>query len=168
MADRAGRWPAFAAVGAVFLLDRLSKWLVETQLGGGETRAVIPGFFNLIRTENRGAAFSLLAGIESELAMWLLIALSAGAAVMISVWLWHSGGRPGTSGRLRFGLALIAGGALGNLYDRALRGAVVDFLELYAGEFRWPAFNLADTAITAGAALALWDMWRSRRAGQGA
>jgi signal peptidase II len=100
--------------------------------------------------------------------MWLLIALSAGAAVMISVWLWRSGGRPGTSGRLRFGLALIAGGALGNLYDRARRGAVVDFLELYAGEFRWPAFNLADTAITVGAALALWDMWRSRRAGQGA
>jgi signal peptidase II len=164
MADRGGRWRAYGVAGGVFAVDRLSKWLVETRLGAWETHAVIPGFFNLIRTENRGAAFSLLAAVDTEWRRGLLIVLSAAAAVVISVLLWRAGTRAETSGALRFSLALILGGALGNLCDRAFRGAVTDFLELYAGDFRWPAFNVADAAITIGAALALWDMWRSRRA----
>lgn len=164
MPDRSRRWRAFGLAGAVFVLDRLTKWLVETRLAGGETRTVIPGFCNLMRTENRGAAFSLLAGFETEWRAGLLIVLSAAAVVVISGLLWRSGGPAPLSVTLESGLALILGGALGNLYDRVFRGAVTDFLELYAGDFYWPAFNLADAAITAGALLALWDMWRSRRA----
>jgi len=167
MAERAGRWGAFAVAAGVFALDRLSKWVVETRMTGWETYTVIPGCFNLIRTENRGAAFSLLAGLEGPWPALLLILLTAAAVVVISALLWRFGVSAESGPALRYGLALILGGALGNLFDRLFRGAVTDFLELYAGEFRWPAFNLADAAITAGALLALWDMWRARRARHG-
>jgi len=164
MAESAARWRAFGVAGAVIALDRLSKWLVEAYLPAGETRALIPGFFNLIRTENRGAAFSLLAGADDAWRAGLLIALSAVAVVLISAVLWRSGAGLDSGPLLRRGLALILGGAAGNLVDRVFRGAVTDFLELYAGHFHWPVFNLADAAITIGALLVLWDMWRARRA----
>lgn len=160
----AARWRAFSTAGGVFLLDRFSKWVVEARLPPGETHTLIPGLFNLIRTENRGAAFSLLAGWEGAWPTGLLIALSAAAVVLISVLLWRSATAPDSSPLLRRGLGLILGGAAGNLVDRVFRGAVTDFLELYAGRFHWPVFNVADAAITCGALLVLWDMWRARRA----
>ena len=164
MAERAGRWEAFGVGGGVFALDRLTKSLVENHLSGGETYVLIPGFLDLMRTENRGAAFSMLAGMEGRWTTGLLIVLSAAAVVVISILLWRSGASADSGPALRCGLALILGGALGNLFDRVFRGAVTDFLELYAGDFRWPAFNVADAAITAGALLVMWDMWRARRA----
>ncbi len=164
MAERGGRWRVYGVAGGVLLLDRLTKWLVEHHLGDWETHTVIPGFCNLLRTENRGAAFSLLAGIQAEWRSGLLIVLTAAAVVVISGLLWRSEGALQISPVQRFSLALILGGAAGNLHDRLVRGAVTDFLELYVGQFRWPAFNVADAAITVGALATLWDLWRMRRA----
>ena len=161
------KWSArggdFALVAGVLGVDRLTKWMVQSWMGDSLSFTVIPGFFNLIRTENRGAAFSLMADLEGPLGPTLLLLLSVAAAAVIAVALWRCGAKPYDHPGLRFGLALMLGGALGNLVDRALRGAVTDFVELYAGDFRWPAFNVADAAITIGALAALLDMWRGRR-----
>lgn len=88
--------------------------------------------------------------------------LSAASLVLIGFLLWHPGGRLGNSRRLRIALALIMGGALGNVYDRIVRGAVIDFLEFYISDYRWPAFNVADMGITIGTALVLLDILRTR------
>lgn len=143
----------------VFLLDRLTKSLIERSMSLLDTVTVIPGFFNIIHTKNRGAAFSMFASSESAWRTFLLIGLSGVALVLIAWLLWRSVESPW----LRYGLALILGGALGNVYDRVVYGAVIDFVELYVGEYHWPAFNVADSAITVGAALAIVDMWRSHR-----
>jgi signal peptidase II len=152
-----------AVIAGVLFTDRLTKWMVENWMGDSVSLVVIPGFFNLIRTENRGAAFSLLADLEGPLGPAALLALSVAAVLAIAVALWRSGSSPYKQPGLRFGLALMLGGALGNLIDRAIRGAVTDFLDLYAGSIHWPAFNVADAAITVGALAALLDMWRGRR-----
>lgn len=150
----------------VFLLDRLTKLFVQSHITIWDTYTVIPGFFNLIHTENPGAAFSLFSTAQSEWRSFFLVGLSTGALVLIAALLWHPGGRVGDNRWLRLGLALILGGALGNVYDRVVHGSVTDFLELYLDGFHWPAFNVADSAITVGAALVLLDMARSRRTAQ--
>lgn len=153
---------AFAAAIAIFVLDRFTKWIVETRLSEWETVVVIPGFFNIINTQNPGAAFSLLAGADPQWRNLLLVGVSAAALVLVGVLLWQLP----ESRILRGGLSLIFGGALGNMYDRLAYGAVTDFLEIYLGAYRWPAFNVADSAISAGAALVIFDMWRARKAPQ--
>ncbi len=160
--NRNRRLLTFAIAAGVFVLDRLSKIIVQNGVATWDTYTVIPGFFNIIHTENPGAAFSLFAGAQTEWRTFFLVGLSATALVLIGLLLWHPG-RLGHSVRLRIGLALIMGGALGNLYDRIARSAVTDFLEFYAGNLRWPAFNVADMGITIGAALVLLDMLRVRR-----
>jgi len=156
---------AYAPGAGIFLLDRLTKWLIETQVSAGDTLVVIPGFFNIIHTRNPGAAFSLFAGARPEWRNALLLGISMAALVLVASLLWQ-GPRVRSSRFLRIGLALILGGALGNIYDRLVYGAVTDFLEFYIGPYRWPAFNVADSAITMGAALVVLDMWRTRRAPQ--
>ena len=89
--------------------------------------------------------------------------LSIGALVLITVLLWQPGGRIGESRLLRTGLSLILGGSLGNVYDRVVSGTVTDFLDFYLRAWHWPAFNLADSAITVGAALVVLEMLRSKR-----
>jgi signal peptidase II len=154
----------YAAAGTVFVLDRLTKWIVAREVAPWETYTVIPGFFNIIHTENRGAAFSLFAGLDSEWRTFFLVGVSAAALILIATLLWRpSAGGLGSSQYVRLGLSLVLGGALGNMYDRITRGAVTDFLELYVGDYHWPAFNVADSAITVGACLVLLDMLRSRR-----
>jgi signal peptidase II len=142
----------YGLAGLAFLLDRLSKYLIQQQVLPGDSYSVIPGFFSIVHNENPGAAFSLFSGAQSEWRSFFLVGLTAGAAILIAVLLWHPGGRVGESRWMRIGLALILGGALGNV-----------FLDFYLGRFHWPAFNLADTAITIGAALVILDMIRSRR-----
>jgi signal peptidase II len=159
------RLPAFAIALGVFAGDQLTKLLVRAALPAWETRTIIPGFFDLLHTENQGAAFSLFSSAHPGWRTFFLVAVTAAALVIIASLLWRLQGRIAASRLLRLGLALILGGALGNLYDRVLRhGAVTDFIELYVRDFRWPAFNLADSAITIGAALVLLDMLRARRA----
>jgi signal peptidase II len=153
---------SFGIVAAVFLLDRITK-LVNQGMSVWDSYTVIPGFFNIIHTQNPGAAFSLFAGAQAEWRTFFLVGLSTAALVLIAVLLWQPGGRMGQSLILRFGLALIMGGALGNLYDRVLVGTVTDFLDVYVNGYHWPAFNVADSAITIGTILVLLDLLQSSR-----
>jgi signal peptidase II len=153
--------PWFAVSAAIVVADQLSKWLVLARFVPGE-RMELTGFFNLVLVFNKGAAFSFLA----DAAGWqtpVLVAFALGAAVLVSVLLVRSPGR----GLFCAGLALILGGALGNVIDRLRFGHVVDFLDLHAGGWHWPAFNVADSAITVGAVLLILDGFRhhERRAG---
>jgi signal peptidase II len=157
--SRAPAW--FSAAAAIVLVDQLTKWLVLARFAPGE-RIELTGFFNLVLVFNKGAAFSFLADAPG----WqtpLLVAFAAVAALIVSVLLLRSPERRVFSA----GLALILGGALGNVIDRLRFGYVVDFLDLHAAGWHWPAFNAADSAITLGAALLILDgfMRHERRAG---
>jgi signal peptidase II len=125
---------------------------------------VIPGFFNIVHTENPGAAFSLFSGTHSGWRTFFLVTLSSAALVVIAALIWRMHGFASESRYMRLGLALILGGALGNVYDRIVHGTVTDFLELYYRGFSWPAFNAADSAITIGVGLVMLEMLRNRHA----
>jgi signal peptidase II len=149
--------------GVIFVLDRLTKLWIEGNVSVYESFNVIPGFFDIVHTKNRGAAFGMFADSEHPLRSFLLVGVSLAVLVFIGVALL----RPGKSGlvptRLTvLGLALVLGGALGNVYDRIIHGQVTDFLEFYFRDYRFAAFNLADSAITVGAGLLILDMWRTR------
>jgi len=149
-ANRAGMrrtWHWFAVAAGVVFLDRLTKWLMLDWLRPGESYEVT-GFFNLVVVYNRGAAFSFLAdapGWQTPFFAGVAIVVAA----VVSWLLWRHPGR----GLLCSGLALILGGALGNLWDRLAWGAVADFLDFHAFGWHWPAFNVADSAITVGAVI---------------
>ena len=148
------KWLSLAFV--VIVLDRITKIAITSTFKLHESLEVTP-FFNIVRVHNRGAAFSLLAdagGWQRE----LFIAIALGAAVWIG-WLLR---RHGTETLFCLALALILGGALGNVVDRLLYGAVVDFLDFHAFGEHWPAFNVADSAITCGAVLLIWDALASK------
>jgi len=140
---------------AVIALDRLTKWIIAQRLSLHDGVQVIPGFFRIIRTENRGAAFGLFADSPSEWKVGLLILFSLIALLIVSALLWKNSHSMSTTG---IGLALILGGAIGNLWDRVVSGHVVDFLLFYVGQYQWPAFNLADSAIVAGAGLLVFEI----------
>jgi len=135
---------------AVVCLDRLSKWTIARNIGLHESIQIIPGFFRLTHVQNRGAAFGLFADSPSEWKIAILVLFSIVALVVVSALLWRNSHSMNTTG---IGLALILGGAIGNLWDRLLSGRVVDFLLFYVGQYQWPAFNVADSAIVVGAAL---------------
>ncbi len=160
----AARLYAYALALGVFLADRLSKAYIQSHVPTWDTHAVIPGFFNIIHTENPGAAFSLFSDAHAGWRTFFLVAVSTTAMIVVATLLWRPTHHSGDSRLMRLGLAFILGGALGNLYDRLFRGAVTDFLELYIRDFRWPAFNLADSALTIGALLVILAMLRARRA----
>jgi signal peptidase II len=143
---------------AVLLADRATKYALERFTTENFRRELIPHFAALVHTRNTGIAFGWFAGSETP---WLTAALLlvSFAVVFVLAWLLLAGRVPGVLSQA--GLALIAGGAAGNLCDRLLHGAVTDFLELHVGRFYWPAFNLADSAITVGAVLAGIEIIRS-------
>ena len=145
---------------AVILLDQISKTVVIGVFQLGDSRT-ITSFFNLVRVHNSGAAFSFLAG-ASGWQRWFFVGLGVAAALFI-VWMLrsHSGQR-----LFSWALALILGGAVGNVVDRLLHGHVVDFVQLHYGGWYFPSFNIADGAITLGAILLIVDeLRRVRRAG---
>lgn len=134
----------------VFGLDRWTKALVQATLNSLGTISVIPGLFNIIHSENAGVAFGLLSENTSEARTMLLAGLSALAVILLGLLLWRI---EQLDGRSSTGLALILGGALGNVYDRLSAGTVTDFLDFYVQDYHWYTFNLADSAICIGAAL---------------
>ncbi len=135
----------------VFLVDQLSKWLmVEVVMAPARTIEVTP-FFRLVMAWNRGVSFGLLDS-ESPYGPWLLSAASLAVVAGLVVWLRRTAGGPQTAA-----VGLIIGGALGNVLDRLRFGAVADFLDFHWGEYHWPAFNAADTAITLGVAVLIFD-----------
>lgn len=144
-----------ALAAFVVLLDLASKWLVQRTLALHESIVVIPGFFRLTHVQNRGAAFGLFADSPSEWKLLFLILFSVVALLVVSTLLWKSSHTLNTTG---VGLALILGGALGNLWDRVVHGYVVDFFDFHVASFHWPAFNVADSAIVGGALLVLAEI----------
>jgi signal peptidase II len=139
----------------VVLLDRVAKLSVEKSISLHESVSVIPGFFRLTHVQNRGAAFGLFADSPSEWKIAGLVLFSLIALVIVSALLWRNSHSMSTTG---IGLALILGGALGNLWDRLVSGHVVDFLLFYVGQYQWPAFNVADSAIVVGAGLLVFEI----------
>ena len=153
-------WRWFALAALVVLADQATKALVLARFALGERLELAP-FFNLVLVYNQGAAFSFL----SDAGGWqkpLLIAFAVGAAALVSFMIVR---RP-RERLLCTALALILGGALGNVIDRLRFGQVVDFLDAHAGGYHWPAFNVADSAITIGALLLILEgfVHRERRA----
>ena len=147
----------FLIAAAVVLLDRITKAAIKSHIGAYDTITVIPGLFNIVHTENPGIAFGMLSNATGAWRSVLLIGFSAAVLVAISVMLLRPGGQRDSV--LRTALAFILGGAFGNLYDRIVNGTVTDFVEVHAGQHYFPAFNVADSAITVGACLLLLDMW---------
>jgi signal peptidase II len=134
----------------VVVLDRATKWMVSRDIPLHDGKQVIPGFFRITHVENRGAAFGLFADSPTQWKIAMLVLFSIVALMVVSTLLWRNSHVMTTTG---IGLALILGGALGNLWDRLLNGRVVDFLLFYVGQYQWPAFNVADSAIVVGAGL---------------
>ena len=149
-------WLALALM--VIVLDQFTKVLTLGAFAWGDVREITP-FFNLVRVHNTGAAFSFLAG-ASGWQRWFFIAIGVAASAFI-IWMLHR--HPGQT-LFCFAITMIMGGALGNVIDRAVHGYVVDMLDFHAGGWHFPAFNLADSAITLGAAcLILDEVLRVRR-----
>ncbi len=155
---------AILIVFFVVLLDRITKVYIRTRVSPFDVHPVIPGFFNIIHTENPGAAFGMLASSDSPLRSWFLIIVSIAVMVIVAWILWNPArAGMGNGPLLQTGLALVLGGALGNFIDRAGRGTVTDFLQFFFGSYEFPSFNVADSAITIGAALLILDMLRSKK-----
>ncbi len=151
---RALHW--FGLAGLIVILDRVTKAVVLDSFAPGESR-VITGFFNLVLVFNKGAAFSFLATAPG----WqtpVFAAIAVVAAIVISILILKN-----TNNKIFCGaLGLILGGALGNLYDRLAYGQVVDFLDFHAAGWHWPAFNIADSAITVGAGILIFESFLHR------
>ncbi|MGE0531828.1 MAG: signal peptidase II [Hyphomonadaceae bacterium] len=148
-----GRLAQLALIPALVALDLVTKAWARTELRYGEPVEVLP-FFNLTLGYNRGVAFGLL----NEAGGLVVLLVTAAISLIFGAWFWRE---PRSFTRL--GLAFVLGGALGNFFDRLSRGEVTDFLDLHVLGQHWPAFNLADTAITCGAVVLVIDMLRARK-----
>ncbi|HTM51293.1 MAG TPA: signal peptidase II [Bryobacteraceae bacterium] len=144
----------------IFALDRITKQIIESRVSVMDTHTVIPGFFDIVHARNRGAAFSMFADSTSPWRPFFLIGMSLAALVLVAVILRNTAklDRP-----TAIGLSLILGGALGNVFDRIVSGAVTDFLDFYIGALHWPAFNVADSAIVIGSGLLLISLLRPKQ-----
>ena len=149
---------ALAIAAAVVILDRITKRIVVHQLPNGQAHTVIPGIFRITDVHNTGAAFSMFAESTSPATIRnILIAFSVVAVLVLGGMLWRVGRAMTVSS---VALALILGGALGNLYDRVRYHYVVDFLEVHIHTYHWPDFNVADSCICIGACLLLIEIFR--------
>ena len=155
--DRGERDYFYKLAGFFLVADQISKSLISHFISFSSSIAIIPGFFNLTHILNPGAAFGFLSTGGASYRNPFFIGISLLALVFILYYYYRRGRSRPLCGA---GLGMIAGGAAGNLLDRLLQGAVVDFLDFHIGRLHWPAFNLADSAITVGVALLVWDLWR--------
>ena len=152
----------FLVAGGVVALDQATKRLVLDALPPGASLPVIPGFFDLTHVRNPGGAFGFLQQLDPGLRLALFAAAAVAAAVVLLVLYLQT---PPARRRLSIGIALVFGGAVSNLIDRVRFGEVVDFLDVYAGSWHWPAFNVADSAITVGVGLFALHALRPPRPG---
>ena len=144
---------------AIVAIDQWTKWLVETHITLHGSRELVPGVLYLSHVRNTGVAFGLFANHGVATYSWVLSILSLAALLLVGWFFWRT---PTHSRLLLVALAMVLGGALGNLLDRATTGAVTDFVGVYLGSYRWPDFNVADSAISVGIALMLLDSFRLR------
>ena len=140
--------------GLVVVLDQITKYIADSNLDLRVPLEVIPNL-NMTLCYNKGAAFSILSNAGGW-QRWVLMAISMLVSVALVYWL-HQADK--NRKLLRWGLTLVLGGALGNLIDRSLYGYVIDFIDVYYEYWHWPAFNIADSAISVGAALLIIDMF---------
>ena len=140
----------------VLVLDQWTKWLVEVHLPDHTAHPIVPGFLNLTHVRNTGVAFGLFAS-DGGGTGWLLTLLGLGALAAVGIYFWLAHHRDRS---LLVALALVVGGAVGNLIDRVASGAVTDFIDVYVGRHHWPSFNVADSAISIGILLMAVDSFR--------
>ena len=142
---------------AVVVLDQITKAIVAARIPLHDTIPVIRGFFDLTHVKNTGAAFGLFASLSSPARATILTAVAGGVFLAVLAWSLTS---PVTLTRLQTALALVQGGAVGNLIDRVRFQSVTDFLRFYVDRWEWPSFNVADSAISVGVVLLAWNIWR--------
>jgi signal peptidase II len=143
------RW-AILFIGALIVVDQIVKHWMLSLVFDPPRILQVTGFFNLVPVWNTGVSFGLLG--DSSTSRWILVALALVIVVVLLVWLMRAG-----TGIVVFALVLDVGGALSNVIDRVLYGAVIDFVDIHAFGFHWPAFNIADMSIVIGTALLLYD-----------
>jgi signal peptidase II len=143
------------AVVLTILLDQLSKWWILTIVMNPPKRIPLIEFFSLVLVYNRGVSFGIF-NDAPDWARWALIVFAALIAAALLIWMRYAESR-----LLALALGFVAGGAIGNVIDRVYYGAVVDFLDFHVGAWHWPAFNVADSAITIGVALLIVDSLKS-------
>jgi len=154
-------WHGLAVVAfGVLAADQATKYAVERFTSVGSTRVLLPGFLNLVHSTNPGVAFGLLADSPAPWLAPVLILFSVSVIVLLA-WLLATGRGGGVLGQ--WGLALILGGAAGNVLDRVMRHSVTDFIDFYVGSHHWYTFNVADSAIVMGAGLVLLELFRDWR-----
>ena len=159
-ASRSGWYTLGFLAFAALVADQVSKYAVERYTSPGTIRVLVPGLLNLVHTSNPGVAFGLFADSSNPLLAPVLIVFSVGVIALLA-WLLVSG-RAG--GRLaQCGLALILGGAAGNVLDRVLHRSVTDFIDVYIGSHHWYTFKIADSAIVVGAGLVILELFRDWR-----
>lgn len=146
----------------IITLDQLCKFAVQEHLDLGQVIPIIPSFFNLTYLLNPGAAFGFLSGASAAFRNPFFIMISVAAVLFI---LYYRSHHRGMGFLPSLGLAFILGGAVGNLIDRLRLGMVVDFLDFFYGSYHWPAFNIADSAITVGVALMIFEILTDRGKG---
>jgi signal peptidase II len=136
-------WPALA----VLLLDRITKHLIASRFPLHDSQPLISGFFNLVHVRNRGMAFGIMNRPGADWGFYILLGATLGAVALLLFWFYRLKSK---DRGMVLPLSLILGGATGNLLDRMRMGEVIDFLDFYIGPYHWPAFNVADSAITVG------------------
>lgn len=154
------RLRSIAIIAGVVTLDRITKLYIERSFSPWDTKPVIAGFFNIVHAENPGAAFGFLSESASQWRGFFLVGVSLVVMAIIGTMLFRPGDKK--SPLLETALALVFGGAAGNMWDRLFRGTVTDFLQFFFGSYEFPSFNAADSAITVGACLLLIDLWNRR------
>lgn len=141
----------------IIILDQITKYVASSMLMMHEPVAIVP-FLNFTLMHNPGAAFSFLAD-QSGWQRWFFTVLALAVSIVLAVWLRRLQAHEKW---LALALSLVLGGAVGNLIDRAIHGYVIDFIDVYYGSAHWPAFNVADSAITVGAVMLVIDMFRKK------
>ncbi len=149
----------FFLIGLIVAADQVTKYILSQAIPLNKYKIIVPGFFNLLHVRNTGGAFSMFAGAGSGWRQPLFIALTVVVVCVIS-YAYGKIARDDTWNRLAY--ICITGGALGNLVDRVRLGEVIDFLDFYAGSWHWPAFNVADMAISTGAVMLLVSLLRGK------
>ena len=149
---------------AVIALDQISKYIIASTITKYGAVAVIEGFFNLVHVRNRGMAFGLMNRPGHTFKYYVLVAATVCAIGLLLFWFKKM---KDEDSKITLGLSLILGGAVGNFIDRIRLGEVIDFLDFYLGSYHWPAFNVADSAITIGILwLALMTLFGKTSKGQ--
>jgi len=144
---------------AVVALDQATKLWVTARMELFESLPVVPGLFSITYVRNPGAAFGMFSDAHGLLRTGFLVAVSLAAVLLLTVFFLKS---PHAERVSRLAAVLVMGGAIGNLIDRLRLGEVIDFLDVFVGRLHWPAFNLADSAITVGIGLFVLSAWRER------